>query len=117
MVAPRDILEYVFLFIVFSVGLEYFLMADSGKSMSDFLQDASASWCAENDSSLLTNFLFVGEFLEADGSPSTHAVVTPEGGSISASMGLARYASKVLDEMQRRDLLEFIYVDEDDDDE
>ena len=86
-------------------------MSDERSSLTNALQDAVATWCAENDKSMMVNFVFVAEFIEEDGCRSS-AVVSPESSSLSGSLGLAHYAVNMFNEMQRRDLLEFIYTDD-----
>lgn len=68
------------------------------------------------DGSLVTNFLFVAEFLEADGEEPTHVVCTPERSSQAAGLGLALYAQNLITALQKRDI-QGMFVDLDGDDE
>lgn len=90
-------------------------MNDPEKTLADVIQDAVAGW-AGGDDSLLTNFVFVGEFIESNGSRSA-AVASAEGSSVAASLGLSQYALNLYTELQRRDVLELIYTDVEDDDD
>lgn len=85
------------------------------RTLADVIQDAVAEYSAKTDKAMLNSFLFVAEFLEEDGCRSTQ-VSTPDG-SITTHLGLAHYAVNLLSEIQRRDMLHLVYVDEDDDDE
>lgn len=87
-------------------------MSDERTSLTNAVQDAISAWCAENDKSMLMNFILAAEFIEEDGCRSS-AVVAPESAALSSSLGLAHYASNMFTEMQRRDVLGLIYTDED----
>jgi hypothetical protein len=88
-------------------------MADE-TSLSDVVQNAVSEWCSAADNSMVTNFVFVAEFIEEDGSRSA-AVVSPEGCSTAAGLGLCKFGLNLFTEIQRRDVLELIYTDEGDD--
>lgn len=80
------------------------------------INNAVAEWCAANDKSLVTNFVFAAEFIEENGARSSAVVGLPNA-SLPSQLGLAHYAVNLLVEMQRRDVLEVIYVDVDDEEE
>ena len=86
-------------------------MSDEQTSLTDAVQEAVSAWCAENDKSMLMNFILAAEFIEEDGCRSA-AVVGPQSASVSSSLGLAHYAANMFSEMQRRDVMAFIYTDD-----
>lgn len=90
-------------------------MSEDIRSLSETIQDAVAEWCRINDNSLMTNFVFAAEFMEEDGGSPSQVVIHPPRASVSSSLGLVLYAQNLLGEIQRRDVLEAIYGDEDDD--
>lgn len=86
------------------------------ESLTDTVHHAISAWAAANDSSMVTNFMLVAEFIEADGKPSA-VVAAPDNCSTAAGLGLSQYALNMFVEIQRRDVLSVIYSDMDDDDE
>ena len=81
-------------------------------SLADVINDAVSEWARGADGSLMTNFLFVAEFLEADDGRPTNLVLAPDRASQASVLGLATYALNLLTECQRRDVLAVVYGDD-----
>lgn len=85
------------------------------KSLDMVIQEAIGEWCVNNSQGMLTNFLFIGEFIDDDGIRG-NALAAPPDTSIPTHLGLAHYGVNVVTEMQRRDILHLVYGDCDDED-
>lgn len=87
-------------------------------SLETTIHNAVQEWCNATGESMLTNFIFAGEFIEGDGSRA-NAVVGAQDTSIPSHLGLAHYSVNLLNELQRRDLMHVIYgaCDEDEDED
>lgn len=87
-----------------------------GMSIDEIVQNVLAEWLNATGRGVLNSFVLSAEIINEDGQP-FNLVTQPDTQGVSASLGLSVYAKNVFHELQRRDLLELIYTDFDEDDE
>ena len=91
-------------------------MSEEIPTMTAAINKAIGEYLHSNSGGVMTNFVFVAEFMDSDGGNST-AVVGGENASTSSLIGLSHYGVNFYSELQRRDVLEVIYCDVEDEEE
>lgn len=85
---------------------------DNCESLDSVVQDAVASWLAENGGGFLGAYVLAADIIDADGDRA-NVVVEGQDQPRSSSLGLSAYASNMFSELQRRDLFEFLDSEDD----
>lgn len=86
-------------------------MEVSEGSLADAVESAVSGFLSQGEGGVMTNFVFVAEFMDADGGVSL-GVVAPGNASTPSALGLSHYGVNFFTEQQRQELFAAFAADD-----